>query len=226
MAMKKLLVLCSIVLAGTAFGQRTITKEVGDFDELKVFDLMEVNLIPSEENKVVIKGHNSDDVRVINQNGKLKLRMEIDTRFDGSRTFIEVYYSGIKTIDANEGSLIVANQIIEQSDIELKSQEGGRIRVGLDVDRAKIKAITGGVVEATGLARSQDVTLTTGGVFEGRELKTQRTFIGITAAGEAEVNASDLVDLNITAGGDIYIYGNPREIDEKRFAGGRVKVMN
>ena len=58
------------------------------------------------------------------------------------------------------------------------------------------------------------------------DLRTKRTKIGIMAAGEAEVNASDLVDLKITAGGDIYIYGNPREIDEKRIAGGRVKVMN
>ncbi|PQB05457.1 head GIN domain-containing protein [Aureitalea marina] len=223
--MKKLLFVLALI-ACSAQAQRTITKDVGDFDMLKVYDLIEINLIQSDENRVVIKGHNTDDVRVINQNGKLKLRMEIDTRFDGSRTFIEVYYTDIKTIDSNEGARIVVNQVIEQDEIELRAQEGGMIRVGLDVDRANIKAVTGGIIEARGLAKSQEISLNTGGIFEGMDLRTKRTKIGIMAAGEAEVNASDLVDLKITAGGDIYIYGNPKEIDEKRFAGGRVKVMN
>ena len=223
--MKKLLFVIALISL-TAQAQRTITKDVGDFDILKVYDLMEVNLILSEENKVVIKGENTDNVRVLNQNGKLKLRMEVDTRFDGARTFIEVYYTNIKTIDANEGSRIVVNQVIEQDEIQLRAQEGGMIRVGLDVDRAEIKAVTGGIIEATGLAKSQEISLNTGGIFEGMDLRTKRTKIGIMAAGAADVNASDLVDLKITAGGDIYIYGNPREIDEKRIAGGRVKVMN
>lgn len=223
--MKKLLFALALVVC-SAQAQRTITKDVGDFTTLKVYDLIEINLIKSDENKVVIKGDNTDDVRVINQNGKLKLRMEIDTRFDGSRTFIEVYYTRIKTIDSNEGARIVVNQIIEQNEIDLRAQEGGMIRVGLDVERADIKAVTGGIIEATGLAGSQEISLNTGGVFEGMDLRTKRTKIGIMAAGEAEINASELVDLKITAGGDIYIYGNPREIDEKRIAGGRVKVMN
>ena len=215
-----------LLLTTVLFAQRTIEKEVGDFNQLKVFDLIEVTLIQSDENRVVIKGRNTDDVRILNQNGKLKLRMELDTRFDGEDTYIEVYFKNIDIIDANEGSRIVANELIEQDEIELRAQEGGQIKVGLDVDYAKVKAVTGGIIEATGLCRKQEITLTTGGIFEGMSLKTKNTKIGITAAGEAEVNASDLVDLKVTAGGDVYIYGNPKEIKEKRLAGGRVKVMN
>ena len=70
--MKKLLFVLALI-ACSAQAQRTITKDVGDFDMLKVYDLIEINLIQSDENRVVIKGHNTDDDRVINQNGKLKL---------------------------------------------------------------------------------------------------------------------------------------------------------
>ena len=38
----------------------------------------------------------TDDVKIINQNGKLKLRMEIDTRFQGEDTYIEVYFKNIR----------------------------------------------------------------------------------------------------------------------------------
>jgi hypothetical protein len=223
--MKIKITLLAIFLSMGLFAQKTIEKDLGNFHTLKVFDLMEVNLIQSDENKVVIKGKDTHYVKIINQNGKLKLRMELDNRFDGAQTFIEVYFTNIKLIDANEGAVIVANELIEQDRIELRSQEGGKIKVGLKVDDVKVKAVTGGIVQASGLAKYQEIKLNTGGIFEGRELETQTTKIAITAAGEAEVNAEDLVDASITAGGDIYIYGDPKEINRKQLAGGRIKIM-
>ena len=116
--------------------------------------------------------------------------------------------------------------MIEQNEIELKAQEGGRIKVGLKVDRTVVKAFTGGIVEASGLSRSQQIKINTGGIFEGRELQTQTTKIGITAAGEADINASDKADIRVTAGGDVYVYGNPKEVKEKRLAGGRIFIRD
>lgn len=224
--MKYFFTLCLSLLTITVFSQRTISKDVGDFHELKVFDLIEVTLIQSDENKVVIKGENTDDVKIINQNGKLKLRMELDTRFQGEDTYIEVYFTSVETIDANEGAYIVGNEMIEQNSIELRAQEGGRIKVGLAVENTKVKAVTGGSVEVAGISTNQEIQLTTGGIFEGRKFKTSRTKIGITAAGEADINASDKVEVRVTAGGDVNIYGNPKEIDKKRIAGGRIRVID
>ncbi len=224
--MKHILTICLTLVTLSSFAQREVVKEVGDFHEIKVFDLMEVNLIQSNENKVVIKGEYTYDVKVINHNGTLKLRMETDTRFRGEDTYIEVYFKEIETIDANEGSYIIGNEMIEQDEIELKAQEGGRIKVGLKVDRTKVRAVTGGIVNASGISKSQEIKINTGGVFEGRELLTQKTKVGITAAGEADINASDRAEIRVTAGGDVYVYGNPKEISEKRLAGGRIIIKD
>ena len=70
-----------LTITHTLLSQQSITKEVGDFHELKVYDLIEVNLIQSNENKVVIKGDDTGDVVVVNKDGKLKLRMESDKVF-------------------------------------------------------------------------------------------------------------------------------------------------
>ncbi len=223
--MKRLITVLIIFAAISLQAQRTIQKDVGDFNELKVFDLIEVNLIHSDENKVVIKGKNTESVKVINKNGLLKLRMSLNERFDGAQTFIEVYFTSLDVIDANEGVYIVSNTTIIQNTIELRSQEGGRIKVGLKVNHVKIKAVTGGIVAASGEAISQEVSLNTGGIYEGRELQTNDTVIGITAAGEAEVYARIKVKARVTAGGDVTIYGNPERVDKKQIAGGRIKVM-
>lgn len=203
--------------------QNPLQKNVGDFNEVKVYDLIEVNLIKSDENKVVISGKDVQDVQVINKDGKLKIRMKLDKIFNGNETFVEVYYTTLEIIDGNEGAFISSNELIEQDKVTIKVQEGARVKVGLDVDKVEIRAVTGGIVETRGRANSQEIVLNTGGIYEGKHFETKTTSVKIQAAGEAEVNASDTVDANVKAGGDVYIYGNPQTVNEKTLLGGRIE---
>ena len=224
--MKNALLILSFFITTTILAQDPLEKSVGDFNEVKVYDLIEVNLIKSKENKVVIAGEDVQDVQVINKDGKLKVRMKLDKIFNGNKTFVEVHYTSIGIIDGNEGSYIVSNELIEQDEITLKAQEGARIKVGLDVDEVKIRAVTGGVIETRGRANSQNITLNTGGVYEGKSFETKSTKVNIKAAGEAEVNASKIVDATVRAGGDVFIYGNPETVKENILLGGRIKMRD
>ena len=220
--MKKLYLFCLLCLPFCVFSQRTIDTEVGEFDTIKVFDLIEVNLIQSDENRIKIKGWNVDDIKWTNKAGVLKLRMQLDKKFQGEQTVIEVFYTDLDVIDGNEGAQITCNEMVKKNKIELKAQEGARIRIGMDVDYAEIRAVTGGIVEASGLAKSQSIVINTGGVFDGRDLKTSNTEVKISAGGEADVFASEKVDINVRAGGDVTVYGKPPQVNKKTFAGGRV----
>ena len=211
-----------LLISGNAVAQRIIDREVGDFHEIKVFDLIEVNLIQSDVNRILIKGENVDDINYVNRDGVLKLRMELDKKFQGEDTFIEVYYTGLEVIDSNEGARIVCNELVEQDRIELRAQEGARIEIGMQVEHAEIRAVTGGMVEASGLATNQVIRLNTGGIFEGRDLKTDTSDIRITAGGEAELYASEKLDIAIRAGGDVYVFGNPRQVSKDQVFGGRI----
>ena len=224
--MKKIATLVLLMIAFQGFSQRMIDKEVGEFNEIKVFDLIEVNMIQSDENRITIKGENVDDIKWANKDGVLKLRMQLDKKFTGEHTFIEVYYTDVDIIDANEGSRITCNELVKKNKLELRAQEGAAIRIGIDVSVVDIRAVTGGIIEASGLAENQSIVINTGGIFEGRDLRTEIAEVKIQAGGEAEVFASERVDINVKAGGDVAVYGNPKDVNKKTFAGGRVRVMN
>lgn len=211
---------------GSANAQRMIDREVGNFHEIKVFDLIEVNMIRSDQNRIVIKGDRAGDIEFVNRDGVLKLRMEFDKKFRGEDTLIEVFYTDIQVVDANEGARITCNEMIEQDRIELRAQEGARIEVGMKVRDAEIRAVTGGMVYASGLATNQVVTLNTGGIFEGRDLKTETSSIRVSAGGEAELFAREAVDIQIRAGGDVYVYGNPERVQKDRIFGGRIYLKD
>lgn len=224
--MKTILALALLIVTTTLTAQNPKEKGVGDFSEVKVFDLIEVNLIKSDVNKVEITGDDIEDVEVINKDRKLKIRMKLDKTFNGDKTFVAVYYTKLKVIDGNEGAFISSNELITQDSIELRAQEGARLKIGLDVSKVNIRAVTGGIIETKGKAISQDITLNTGGIYEGQSFETQNTTVNIKAAGEADVHASKVVEAKVLAGGDVYIYGNPESVQEKTTLGGRVRRMN
>lgn len=213
---------CMFLIAFYGFSQTMLDKEVGDFQEIKVYDLIEVNLIKSDNNRIIIKGHNVYDIKYVNKNGVLKLKMELDKKFQGEDTFVEVYYTDLRTIDGNEGAKIVCNELVEKEKIEIRAQEGSHIKIGMDVKDVEIKAVTGGKIEASGLAKNQIIVINTGGVFEGRELLTEVASVNISAGGEAELYASEKLDISVKAGGDVYVYGNPKDVNKKTLAGGRI----
>lgn len=224
--MKRILSILTIIISSTVLAQEPIEKSIGEFSELKVYDLIEVELIKSKENKIAITGENKADVLVNNKNGKLKIKMKLEEIFDGNKTHVKLYYSGVDIIDVNEGAKVFSEDKIKQFEIDLKAQEGGHIDVKLNVTYANVKSVTGGVVKTYGKAKSQDISLSTGGIYKGSELKTDKTEVAIRAAGEANVNASKLVDIKIRAGGDVFIYGDPETVNESRALGGRVKRMD
>ncbi|MEJ2113675.1 MAG: DUF2807 domain-containing protein [Flavobacteriaceae bacterium] len=224
--MKNLAIIFTMSISLLASSQKGIEKKVGEFQSLKVYDLIEVKLIKSDENKIVILGKNTEDVLFVNKDGKLKIRMALEKIFNGEDTRINLYYTNVDVLDANEGAYIHSEDEIKQYEIDLNAQEGAFIKVKIDVTYANIRSVTGASVHAYGKAKHQDVSIYTGGTYKAEHLETEFTDVSIRAAGEAYVNASTLVNAKVRAGGDIYIYGNPERVDENKVLGGRIKRMD
>ncbi|WP_394344412.1 head GIN domain-containing protein [Aggregatimonas sangjinii] len=202
----------------------TVTIKIGVFREIKAFDGLAVNLIKSKENKAVISGTNTQDVNIVNNDGVLKLRMKLTKIFSGYRTFVDVHYTGeIVIIDVNEDARITSKETMKQDVLELKAQEGGELVVNAEVEQLLIKTVTGGVIETTGTSDLQDVAINTGGVYEGKDLKTKFTTVNVNAGSRAEIYASDYVKATVKAGGEVLVYGDPAKMEEKTVFGGTVK---
>lgn len=223
--MRKILFIVTLVLGFNVNAQETVEKTIGEFSTVKIYDLINLKMIKSDVNKVVISGKNRKDVEVINKNGKLKIRMDLRESYDGNDTVVILHYTSVDIIDANEGAKVTITSPIEQYEIDLKTQEGAEITAVLKTTYANFRAVTGGTINVTGTSKNQDISIYTGGVFNGEEFITERTEVSINAAGEAYINATERAEVRVKAGGDVFIYGNPKEVDESRVLGGRIKRM-
>ncbi len=226
--MKQLLVGLLLVIGWQGlYGQdEKMTQELEKFTQVKAFDGLSVNLIKSDVNRAIITGANTKKVAVVNNKGVLKLRMEIDKIFSGYRTFIDLYYTeALIVVDVNEDARISSEQVLKNDVLELKSQEGGEIDVEVAVEQLLIKSVTGGVITAIGVADVQDVNINTGGVYEGKELKSKFSTISVNAGSSAAIYATNYVKATVKAGGEVKVYGDPAKMDEKTVFGGKITRM-
>jgi hypothetical protein len=218
--MKKVILLVVVLITQLNYGQTTI--KLDDFDELKVFDQLNVTLVPSNENKVVVTGKNESSFEAVNKKGVLKLRMSVTKMLSGEDTKVTLYFKNIKSIDANEGSIVSCDAVFKQTTMDLYSQEGAKIDIELDVDNTTIKIYSGGIISLWGKAVTQKTTINSGGIFYAKDLITSQTTVSLSAGGSAEVNATTLVNAKVNAGGTITIYGKPKQIKQETFAGGTI----
>lgn len=225
---KQLLLFLFIVATSCSLGQEgKIIRELKDFKELKVFDGISVNLIRSEENKAVITGANTHKVAIVNRDGVLKIRMEVDKIFSGYRTFIDLYYTGMLTIiDVNEDARISCNEVIVQEVLELRAQEGGELELNCQTEQLLIKAVTGGEIMVKGFTDNQDIIINTGGFYRGGGFKSRFTTVSVNAGGNAEIYATKYVKADVKAGGVVKVFGDPEKMDEKTVFGGRIERVD
>ena len=221
--MKIIFLLTSLLVAQYQFGQ--VTKSLNDFSSLKTFDKLKINLVQSNENKIEIKGERESEVEtVINKDKELKIRMPFPKLLSGNEVSITLYFKHLETISACEGSIISCSKNLEQEVINLTSKEGGIIKVKIDADKVNLKAVSGGIIEVSGKTSTETVYISSGGVIEAKNLVSLQADASITAGGNAEINAKDLVNAKVNAGGTILIYGNPKEVNQKTTLGGTIIV--
>jgi hypothetical protein len=218
--MKKVMLILLACVVQTTFAQ--VTRDLGEFSAIKIYDRLTVSLILSSENKIIITGNREGEVEVVNNNGELKLRMPFPKLLSGEDISVKLYFKNIESIAVSEGSQVSSEAKFKQTIMDLNAREGAEIKIDLDVEKVNVKAVTGGIVELSGQASNQDVTLMTGGILKSKELETSQTTISVSAGGNAEVYATTLVDAKVRAGGSIYIYGSPKQINRETLFGGTI----
>ena len=102
--MKKIVFL---LIAQVVFSQTE--KNIGDFQELKVLDGINVVLEKGDKNFLKITGDNTDNVVVLNKSGSLVIRMQLVKKLKGQNTVVKLTHKSIIfLIEAKEGATVIS----------------------------------------------------------------------------------------------------------------------
>jgi len=224
--MKKGIFLSLMLFTIISVAQTKITNNLGDFNIIKVYNGIEVELINSDEQKIEITGDKSEKVKVKNVNGTLKISLTFPEVSADGKVVAKVYYKNLYVIDANEGATITGKNI-KQEKLEVNAQERAFINLTTEVIALKVRASSGGSIKLTGKANTQEVDVDLYGIYTGfamEVLEQTKAFAGTGA--KAEINPGKKLTAKVNFGGSIFYKGSPEVIEDGKVAGGIIKKRN
>ncbi|MAD97641.1 MAG: DUF2807 domain-containing protein [Flavobacteriaceae bacterium] len=226
--MKKIMLFVGLLSLLSIQAQTKVTKELGEFSTLKVFNGIEVELIPSQDHKLEITGKKSEMMKIKQVNNTLKFTLPFSLKPDenaaNGEVRVKLYYNKpIQTIDANEGAVITGSDI-KQKDLTVKTQERALINLVVDTDHTFVKASSGGVVKLTGSSKTQEIDADLYGEYFGFGLQTSQSINARAGSGaKVEIHISGKLNAKVTFGGSIFYKGNPEVVKDKKVVGGIIQ---
>ena len=226
--MKKILFTLLFFTSLSAISQSKVTKNLGDFTTLKVYNGIELELIKSTDQKLEITGNKSEIVKIKNVNNTLKISLPFSLKPENNaangEVLVKLYYnSNLDVIDANEGATITGKEI-NQDKLEVRSQERAFINLVVKVKHLEVRTSSGGIVKLSGSTKNQTVDVDLYGIYNGFNLKAKsNSTVKAGTGAKAEISAGEILNAKVNFGGSIFYKGNPEVLKDKKVAGGIIQ---
>tara|TARA_B100000886_G_scaffold84842_1_gene55526 strand:+ start:1284 stop:1967 length:684 start_codon:yes stop_codon:yes gene_type:complete len=210
---KQLFYLSVIGLITAGFCQENSRRVLttGPFTGIKTYSNIEVNLIPSDVNKIIASGPNTDLIVVSIKDGNLKIRTPRGDIFNQEATKIDLYFNNIlNSISAYQGSTIKSSLILDQTKLILFASSNSKIDLSLHLHRLDTRVGLGGKIHLSGEVVNHELNFHSGGICEAESLKTEQTKIKGTLGGYAYIKVKTLLEANIISG-VLRVFGKPNK---------------
>jgi hypothetical protein len=226
--MKNKIFICALFVTIITSAQTRVTKNLGDFNIVKVYNGIEVELIKSAEQRLEIVGEKSEKLKIKNVNNTLKLSLPFSLKplenIAEGEVKVKLYYNkNINIIDANQGATITAKDF-NQDNVELNAQERAFINITTITKYLTIRASSGGIIKVSGTAKNQEVNVDLYGVYHGFNLNSiGNSTVKAGTGAKAEVMAGEALNAKVSFGGAIFYKGNPKVVKDKKIIGGIIE---
>lgn len=198
---------------------------MGPFFSLSVYSGLDIKLIKSDVNKAVVFGDHKDDLILTLKRNTLKIKLSTKSLLDPGYTYVELYHSKpLDKITAHQGSSIVSEEPIKQTNLRLVAKTGAEIKVTTFTERLDVNTNTGGWVGLKGSVVSLNLIVSSGGTCDAEKLISQQSEIRLMAAGYAHITATELIDAKVFGGGVLRVYGRPVKQTTQTKLGGKIII--
>jgi|GEM_PF-528209 len=222
--MKNILLILSLLYFQFSYSQ--ITRNVGDFNSLKIKGKINVTLIQSSYDRIEIDGKNSYNVDIINKNGELKLHLTAKKLLLSENVNARIFYQNLQSLQAKAGAIIQSEKPLNIEKLKLTSRGNSLINLDVNTKDLIAKVSSRGKIILRGKANNQNLTVSYNGIYNGKELKTYNTNIKANSRGSADIFVTKVLKARARTGASIVVHGNPdNRKDRKTSLGGNILFL-
>lgn len=225
--MKKTITLFGIVLATilVANAQSSETRNLDNFDEIKVSQSISVKLIKGSSNTAQIETRGVDTERVETEieGSTLYIRMKRGNYFSSNVSIDLTYKSEIKAIAVSSSGEIVGLDEIASENFDIRASSSGRAELNLNVRNLDVQVSSSGQVDLTGKAKFQDVEISSSGRLSAFDMDSEEAEVRVSSSGKAEIKVHSIIEGKASSSGRVYYKGNPDKVYVDTSSSGKIR---
>ena len=213
-----------LIFVSGLHAQNRITVELQEFTELSVYGRADVEIIPSESNKMSITARDGrpEEVEYEIRKGELKIRTKPDLKKE-NEIAIRVPYSMLTSIEASAGAVINSKEDLKSKDLNLKVHAGGKIELTVEAEMIDSKTTQGSDIILYGKTVSQNVLANTGGNYLAYDLESEEAVVKASSGSQIKVKANKKLDATSNSKGFVGYIGDPETLQIQTSMGGIIE---
>lgn len=244
--MKKLVILLSLSLLAPNLsnaqwwsssekisGNKQVTTQkrtIGQFDEISVAGMMDVQLVEGKEGGITIEAESNlmEYLETEVQNGRLRIGVQKNISLQPSRNYgikITVPVEQISAVALTGSGNITSNKKLRSSNFKVDLTGSGDIHLDLQTENLEGKLTGSGDINLTGRVRKFSCKVTGSGDFLASSLNADVVDAAILGSGDIEVRVTNELRARISGSGDIKYYGSPEKEDFKTLGSGSISKL-
>ena len=192
------------------------------FEQLKVVGNIHLILIPSEKQGLEFEaGQDLEGMNVESKGGELFLKTKSELNKEPLLRG-KLHYRALTHIEVTKGALVLSADTLKADILSLKAETGGKVELRVLADSLSARISQGADVVLYGQTRAQSVNAYTWGNYLSYDLDVVDTFVKAATGAQVKVNASGILDCNVTSKATVGYWGEPQQKKIKTSVGGEV----
>ena len=231
--MKKLITLSLVLLASTQIHAQwwgksvkgngeleTITRNVGDYDEISVAGFFDVTLVAGNEGELTIEGESNlleyieTEVNGDRLTIKVKNKQNLKTSW-GKDIKIRVPFRDLNQVSLSGSGEIMSTDVIKANNFRVSVSGSGDINLVVEASSTESRVTGSGDLVLRGSTRDHETSVTGSGDLEAGRFKADNVDAKVTGSGDIRVSCDKSIRARVTGSGDIEYVGNPTKQDTK-----------
>lgn len=231
--MKKLITLSLVLLASTQIHAQwwgksvkgngeleTITRNVGDYDEISVAGFFDVTLVAGNEGELTIEGESNlleyieTEVNGDRLTIKVKNKQNLKTSW-GKDIKIRVPFRDLNQVLLSGSGEIMSTDVIKANNFRVSVSGSGDINLVVEASSTESRVTGSGDLVLRGSTRDHETSVTGSGDLEAGRFKADNVDAKVTGSGDIRVSCEKSIRARVTGSGDIEYVGNPTKQDTK-----------
>ena len=215
--MKKLFLIAAVAIFQFANAQKTV--EIKSFDKLAISGNVEVYMVESSENKLII-GEGEDTLQVNSDEGDLALSNSSST------AEVIIHFNGPINQIALSGPIeMLVKGTISSKNLQLSVDGATELNCSVYAENMSVAASSGSEIVLKGNAKQLEIHAASGCELNASKLKTENTTVYIASGAEVSVYATGIVNAVVASGAELAIHGNPDKINETKANNAEITIV-